>query len=97
MYMERANKTVANPKLEDYIFSLVIAYATTGAIYQYCIHRNWPIGVVMFPMLIVAILSLSFIRWLFSVEGKKKTGEAFSGIIDFLMNMLQNFKNKGNE
>lgn len=101
MYMERKNKTIPSPTVEDYIFSFVIAYVITGALYQLCISKGWAVGVVMFPMALSSILSLSFIRWLFSTDGKNATNQGFkklfNAFINFLSGMLDKAKTDSNE
>lgn len=85
MYMERKNPSIKNPTVDDYFFSLIINYAFTGAIYQYVIYRNWPIGAVLFPLLMWAILSLDIVRYLGTKEGQDKLKTIFSGLLDFCL------------
>ncbi|WP_341199781.1 hypothetical protein [Croceibacter atlanticus] len=96
MYMERKNNLQKNPTLDDYVSSLVISYAVTGCLYQVAVQHKIEIGYVMFPMFMASILSLSFIKWLFTPEGKKKNNELFAALIQFLINKLNNFKPNDN-
>lgn len=92
MYMERKNPIVKKPTVEDYIFSLVITYAFTGAIYHYAIYKQWEIGFVMFPLLMWAILSIDFIRYLSTKEGNDKLKAGFGALIEFLFNRFKTKK-----
>lgn len=89
MYMERKNQSVDNPSLEDYLFSLIIAYAITGGIYQFCIYKGWNIGYIMFPLFIVSMISIDFVRWLFSADGQIKSRHFFSSLADIGIKLLQ--------
>jgi len=92
MYMERKNKTVTSPNFDDYVITLIISYAVTGSIYQLCITKEWPMGIIMFPLLIVAVLSLSIIRWLFSTQGVEAFGGIMQGAISYLNKFFPNGK-----
>lgn len=89
MYMERKNPSNKNPSREDYIFSFLITYAFTGAVYQFVIHKNWAIGLVLFPLLMWAILSLDIVRYLSTKEGQDKLKSVFGELIDFAVSKFK--------